>query len=65
MTLATQACDLELLQLQTAVENLLSQPARMIAIRLNRPAGQIHTVHFRVKTWPEERGKMHEISVKK
>jgi len=30
-TLATQATDLELLQLQTAVEHLLMQPSRMIA----------------------------------
>lgn len=39
-TLATQACDLELLQLQTAVEHLLSQPARMIAIRQQLHVGQ-------------------------
>lgn len=32
-TLTTQASDLELLQLQTAVEHLLMQPARMIPIR--------------------------------
>ena len=39
-TLATQATDLELLQLQTAVEHLLSQPARMIAIRQQLHVGQ-------------------------
>ena len=39
-TLATQASDLELLQLQTAVEHLLSQPARMIAIRQQLHVGQ-------------------------
>ena len=39
-TLATQATDLELLQLQTAVEHLLMQPARMIAIRQQLHVGQ-------------------------
>jgi hypothetical protein len=39
-TLATQATDLELLQLQIAVEHLLSQPARMIAIRQQLHVGQ-------------------------
>jgi hypothetical protein len=39
-TLATQASDLELLQLQTAVEHLLMQPARMIAIRQQLHVGQ-------------------------
>ena len=39
-TLATQATDLELLQLQTAVEHLLSQPARMTAIRQQLHVGQ-------------------------
>ncbi len=39
-TLATQATDLELLQLQTAVEHLLSQPARVIAIRQQLHVGQ-------------------------
>src|ERR1035437_9809085 len=43
-TLATQASDLELLQLQTAVEHLLMQPARMIAIRQQLHVGQ--TVQF-------------------
>ncbi|MDD5334155.1 MAG: hypothetical protein PHS32_10440 [Rhodoferax sp.] len=39
-TLATQATDLELLQLQTAVEHLLMQPSRMIAIRQQLHVGQ-------------------------
>ncbi|MES2363047.1 MAG: hypothetical protein V4646_14815 [Pseudomonadota bacterium] len=39
-TLANQASDLELLQLQTAVEHLLMQPARMIAIRQQLHVGQ-------------------------
>jgi hypothetical protein len=39
-TLANQASDLELLQLQTAVEHLLMQPARMIAIRQQLHIGQ-------------------------
>lgn len=39
-TLATQATDLELLQLQTAVEHLLSQPVRMIGIRQQLHVGQ-------------------------
>ena len=39
-TLATQATDLELLQLQTAVEHFLMQPARMIAIRQQLHVGQ-------------------------
>jgi hypothetical protein len=39
-TLANQATDLELLQLQTAVEHLLMQPARMIAIRQQLHVGQ-------------------------
>jgi hypothetical protein len=39
-TLATQASDLELLQLQTAVAHLLMQPARIIAIRQQLHVGQ-------------------------
>ena len=39
-TLATQASDLELLQLQTALENLLMQPARIIAVRQQLHVGQ-------------------------
>jgi len=39
-TLATQAADLEPLQLQTAVEQLIMQPARMIAIRQQLHVGQ-------------------------
>jgi hypothetical protein len=39
-TLASQASDLELLQLQTALENLLMQPARIIAVRQQLHVGQ-------------------------
>jgi hypothetical protein len=39
-TLATQATDLELLQLHTAVEHLLMQPSRMIEIRQQLHVGQ-------------------------